>query len=67
MRVRKDRSHAEAQPGLVTFIELRLDHEGKGEGELSIATRIVAGADGGVIHLEDWAAQPVQLTKVTRH
>jgi hypothetical protein len=50
-----------------TFIELRMDEAGEGEGKLSIATRIVASPDGRMIQLEDWAAQPVQLTQVTRH
>lgn len=47
-----------------TFIELRLDREGRGEGKLSLATRVISSSDGGSVQLENYAAQPVQLNEV---
>jgi len=47
-----------------TVIELRLSSNGEGEGKMSIATRIVANRDPGVIEFEDYALQPVLLMHV---
>jgi hypothetical protein len=49
-----------------TFIELRLNPggEGKGEGKLSRATRIVSSGDGKYLQLENYGEQPVDLTEV---
>jgi hypothetical protein len=47
-----------------TFIELRLDGNGEGEGKLSLATRVIAS--GRIVQLENYAAQPVQLNQVRR-
>jgi hypothetical protein len=49
-----------------TFIELRVDEEGDGEGKLSRATKIIASRDGRVVELERYATQPVDLTEVRR-
>ena len=49
-----------------TFIEMRVDDEGQGEGKLSRATRIIASEDGRHIQLERYATQPVELTEVRR-
>ena len=49
-----------------TVIELRLDANGEGEGKLSIATRITGDKERGTITLENYATQPVMLTKVKR-
>jgi hypothetical protein len=49
-----------------TVIELRLDKDGKGEGKLSIATKITADSDNKTIFLEDYAIQPVMLQSVRR-
>lgn len=49
-----------------TFIELRLSENGKGEGKLSLATRVLPSSNGKVIQLENYAAQPVMLTNVER-
>lgn len=46
-----------------TLIEMRLDHDGNGEGKLSLATKVTA-EDNDIV-LENYAAQPVMLTKVT--
>ncbi len=47
-----------------TVIEMRVDNHGKGEGKMSLATRVVAA--GSQIVLEDYGSQPVLLTDVTR-
>ena len=49
-----------------TFIELHLDDHGKGEGKLSLATRVLPSSSGRLIQLENYAAQPVMLTQVER-
>ena len=49
-----------------TFIELRVDDQGEGEGRLSLATRVTGSPDGRIVQLEDYAAQPVQLNRVRR-
>ena len=49
-----------------TFIELHLDGHGKGEGKLSLATRVLPSSSGRLIQLENYAAQPVMLTQVER-
>lgn len=46
-----------------TIIEIRLDRNGKGEGRMSIATKVTAD-DEGDIHLEDYSAEPVRLQNV---
>lgn len=47
-----------------TLVELRLDKNGKGEGKMSYATKIVASPDGKHIELEDYSTQPVLLEEV---
>lgn len=49
-----------------TFIELRLNAQGIEEGKLSRATRIISSGDGSYVELENYAAQPVDLTEVRR-
>ena len=49
-----------------TFIELRVDRHGEGEGKLSRATRVIASEDGRFVHLENWEHQPVELSEVRR-
>jgi hypothetical protein len=49
-----------------TFIELRVDRHGEGEGKLSRATRVIASEDGRFVHLENWEHQPVELSHVKR-
>jgi hypothetical protein len=46
-----------------TIIEIRLDRNGKGEGRMSIATKVTAD-DQGDLHLEDYSAEPVRLQNV---
>ncbi len=47
-----------------TVIEMRVNGQGKGEGKMSVATRVIAA--GNQIVLEDYDAQPVLLTDVTQ-
>ena len=47
-----------------TLIEMRLDGDGRGEGKLSIATKITLNGD--VLVLEDYANQPVMLNDIRR-
>lgn len=47
-----------------TVIEMRVNHEGKGEGTMSVATRVIPA--GQQIVLENYNAQPVLLTSVQR-
>jgi hypothetical protein len=49
-----------------TIIELRLDGDGRGEGKMSIATRITADKKNNTIELENWGTQPVMLKDVKR-
>jgi hypothetical protein len=49
-----------------TFIELRVDKNGEGEGKLSLATKVRASHNGRQIELENYAAQPVMLNEVRR-
>ncbi len=47
-----------------TVIEMHVDHEGKGQGTMSVATRVIPA--GNQIVLENYNSQPVLLTDVTR-
>ena len=49
-----------------TYIELRVDAQGRGEGKLALATHIAVSRRGKVIELVNYASQPVQLNQV-RH
>jgi len=49
-----------------TVIELRLNHDGEGEGKMSIATRITADKEHRMVTLENWDLQPVMLKSVKR-
>ena len=47
-----------------TLIEMRLDGDGRGEGKLSIATKVTLNGD--VLVLENYANQPVMLNDIRR-
>ena len=49
-----------------TVIELHIDGDGKGEGKMSIATKITANKDTNTIVLENYTTQPVMLNDVRR-
>jgi hypothetical protein len=47
-----------------TLIEIHMDPNGKGEGRMSIATKVIADADGKFLRLEDYSVEPVRLQQV---
>ena len=49
-----------------TVIELHIDGDGRGEGKMSIATRITGNKDTKTIVLENYTTQPVMLNEVRR-
>ena len=49
-----------------TFIEMRMDDDGEGEGTLSRATRVTSSDDGRFVQLENWGVDPVRLTEIKR-
>lgn len=49
-----------------TFIELRLDRNGEGQGKLALATKIIVSRDGKTVQLENYEAQPIHLNEVRR-
>lgn len=51
---------------LFTVIELHINADGKGEGKMSLATRITAEKENKLIVLENYATQPVLLNDVRR-
>lgn len=49
-----------------TFIEMRVNNHGEGEGKLSLATKVIASEDGRFAHLENWDTQPIALSEVRK-
>ena len=49
-----------------TVIEIRLDGDGRGDGKMSVATRITADKKNNTVELENWGIQPVMLKDVRR-
>lgn len=49
-----------------TLIEVRMGAEGKGEGKMSLATRITFDKKNNTIVLEDYKSQPTLLNEVKR-
>jgi hypothetical protein len=47
-----------------TFVEMRVDQNGEGEGKLSIATRVNFDKSKNQIELETYASEPVRLQQV---
>jgi hypothetical protein len=47
-----------------TLIEIRADKDGKGEGKMSVATKINFDKKKNVIELENYASEPVRLQNV---
>jgi hypothetical protein len=47
-----------------TFIELRLNARGEGEGKLNLATRIEINRNGRMMELENYDNQPIALNEV---
>ena len=49
-----------------TLIELRIGPDGKGEGKMSLATKIVGDKKANTIVLEDYKSQPTLLNEIKR-
>ncbi len=49
-----------------TLIEIRIGPEGKGEGKMSLATKVMYDKKNNTIVLEDYKSQPVILNQVSR-
>ena len=49
-----------------TFIELRVNKDGDGEGKLALATKVTASRDGSTLELENYQSQPIQLNQLRR-
>lgn len=58
------RSRSAAYP--ITFIELRVDAEGKGEGDMSLAARVTASQDRRRLFVLNYAVRPILLKSVRR-
>jgi hypothetical protein len=49
-----------------TFIELRVDAQGRGQGQLAIASALAATRNGKSIQVYNYDTQPIQLNEVRR-
>jgi hypothetical protein len=49
-----------------TFIELRVNSEGRGDGKLAIASALAATRNGKMIQVYNFDVQPIQLNEVRR-
>jgi hypothetical protein len=49
-----------------TYIELRVNSEGRGEGKLSIASAMSTNRKGTMIQVYNFDTQPIQLNEVRR-
>jgi hypothetical protein len=47
-----------------TFVEIKVDRNGEGEGKLSVATKVDFNKTRNVIELETYASEPVRLQQV---
>ena len=54
------------QEAQLTFIEIRLNLQGRGEGKMSLAAKITADGDGKALELENYVGAPVLLKEVRR-
>lgn len=49
-----------------TFLELRLNEGGEGEGKLALATKVIVNKGGTTIELENYDGQPIALNEIRR-
>jgi hypothetical protein len=63
-------TEATSQPATIdypfTMIQLDVNADGKGEGKLSIATRIRGDKESNIMLIENYADQPIALTQVNQ-
>jgi len=50
-----------------TWVRLTLGPDGKGEGELAVAAKIIGDKDDRQIEIETFNLQPVRLQNITSH
>lgn len=50
----------------ITFVELTVDEDGRGEGQMSIAARVTASGDRSRLYVQNYAVRPVLLKSVRR-
>jgi hypothetical protein len=48
-----------------TIIEMRLDAQGKGQGKMTVATKVTVKGD--VVELENYTSEPVRLNEIKSH
>jgi hypothetical protein len=48
----------------VSFFEIRLNADGKGEGKMAVATKLSVDRNKNLMMLEDYAAEPVRLLNI---
>jgi len=49
-----------------TFIDIRLNRDGEGEGKMSLATKVIYDKKDNMISLENFQTSPVLLTNIKR-
>jgi hypothetical protein len=49
-----------------TFIDIRVNRDGQGEGKMSLATKVIYDKKENMISLENFETSPVQITNVKR-
>ena len=49
-----------------TFIDIRMNRDGEGEGKMSLATKVIYDKKENMISLENFETSPVMLTQVRR-
>lgn len=63
-------SEASNQPRSIdypfTFIDIRLNRDGEGEGKMSLATKVIYDTKAHMLSLENFETSPVQLTNIRR-
>jgi len=58
------RSQARTLDYPFTFIEMRLDKDGSGEGRMAVGTKISRSKDGKTVELENYGISPVALNNI---
>ena len=58
------RSSARTMDYPFTFIEMRLDKDGSGEGRMAVGTKISKSKDGKTVELENYGISPVALNNI---
>jgi hypothetical protein len=49
-----------------TVVELRLNKQGRGDGKMSLAAKVIADPESGTVTLDNYAAAPVLINNVRR-